>query len=205
MHQIEAAISRKNGFDPLNDLLAAQQSRPSHLEDINLRVLTPFQRALLVIDGTVTKFIEAFMMEPVSVIRLSQEEKQLSTGHPWLETGPGVAVIAREVVLKGAHSETIYAYAGSLIVPERLTDEQRKELGVDGEGLGRILLRRRMETFREVLWYGKESVEPTAPVLAQSGASEFFSRTYRIISNRRPLVLINEKFPLIRNPFPAHH
>ena len=64
-------------FDPMNDLLTAQSSRPSHLRRVNLRTLTPFQRALMVIDGTVTKYIEAYMMEPVNVIRLGQSIRPL--------------------------------------------------------------------------------------------------------------------------------
>jgi hypothetical protein len=47
-------------FTPMSDLFVAQFTRPKHLEQINLRSLTPFQRALLVLDGTVTKFIEAY-------------------------------------------------------------------------------------------------------------------------------------------------
>ena len=44
------------GFDPLSDLLVAQVDKPAHLKAINLRTLTPYQRALLTIDGTVTTF-----------------------------------------------------------------------------------------------------------------------------------------------------
>ncbi len=44
-------------FSPLNELLTAQAAKPAGLSAVNLRVLSPFQRSLLVIDGTVTKFI----------------------------------------------------------------------------------------------------------------------------------------------------
>ena len=35
-------------FDPLSDLFVAQSARPAEVHTINLRTLTPFQRALLV-------------------------------------------------------------------------------------------------------------------------------------------------------------
>ena len=44
------------GYDPLIDLPMAQAARPAELGPVNLRTLTPFQRALLVIDGTVRGF-----------------------------------------------------------------------------------------------------------------------------------------------------
>ncbi len=53
--------------------MTAQASRPPELDELDLRTLTPFQRALLVLDGTVTKFIEAYTMEPLDIIRLAQD------------------------------------------------------------------------------------------------------------------------------------
>ena len=38
-------------FDPLSDLFVAQFAKPAQLGGVNLRALTPFHRALLVIDG----------------------------------------------------------------------------------------------------------------------------------------------------------
>ena len=69
-------MSDKSGlkqFDPLRDLAVAQFALPDELTPINMRTLSPFQRALLVIDGTVTKFIEAYKNEPIDVVRLAHE------------------------------------------------------------------------------------------------------------------------------------
>ena len=107
-------------FDPMSDLFVAQFAKPPQLAKINLRTLTPFQRTLLVIDGTVTKFIEAYTMEPIEIIRISQANQTLSLEHQWLEAPMGTAVMARHVILRGKYSYTIYAYALSLIIPERL-------------------------------------------------------------------------------------
>src|SRR3989337_2645452 len=102
-------------FDPLSDLFVAQFAKPPDLGIVNLRALTPFQRALLVIDGTVTKFIEAYTMEPIEVVRLAQSTQQLPGDHVWLEAPKTTEVVARQVVLRGKFSQKPYVYAQSLI------------------------------------------------------------------------------------------
>ena len=59
----------------MKDLFVAQFAKPSDLEEINLSQLTPFQRALLVTDGTVTQFIEAYTLSTVEVVLLHQRHK----------------------------------------------------------------------------------------------------------------------------------
>ena len=192
-------------FDPMSDLFVAQMHRPEKMDSINLRTLTPFQRALLVIDGTVTKFIEAYTMEPIEIVRLGQETQSLSSYHEWLDAPEGTDVIVREVLLQGKYSYNLYAYAASLIVPSRVPDEVRRKLDVDGEGLGRILLSGQFETRREVLWYGKEEAHQLPDIVRRLKNPEFISRTYRIIAESRPIMLINEKFPYEADPLPSHH
>ncbi len=190
-------------FDPLKDLFTAQSERPAKLGELNLRALHPFQRALLTIDGTVTRFIEAYMMEPVEVQRLSQNTQKLPSDHAWLESPQGTEVIAREVLLQGRYSRTIYAYAVSLTVSERLGDNITSALEMDGEGLGRLLRENHLETYREILWYGKE-VSDLLPEEVPNSTSIFISRTYRIFFNGAPIMLINEYFPIWEDRLPAH-
>lgn len=183
-------------FDPMADLFVAQSYRPAELEDINLRTLTPFQRALLTIDGTVTKFIEAFTMEPIDVIRLAQSVRPLEADHSWLEAAESTPVIRRQVLLQGRYSGVAYAYAASLILPDRISDDMRERLQSDGESLGRILLSGMVETRREILWYGREpAADVPEPVRDLLGDDYLISRTYRIIQSDRVLMMINEKFP----------
>jgi chorismate-pyruvate lyase len=197
------ASKQKLAFDPLGDLFVAQSVKPAHVEPINLRALSPFQRALLVIDGTVTKFIEAYTMEPVDVVRLNQEPVQLDHEHEWLEVPQGETVVARQVLLRGRYSYTFHAYAVSLIVPERL-GTAAAHLAENGAGLGGILLDRGMETRREVLWYGKEGGDQVPKAVRDLGPGEFLSRTYRIIFSGKPVMLINERFPYGIRELPAH-
>ena len=192
-------------FNPLSDLFVAQFAKPEQLGDVNLRALTPFTRALLTIDGTVTKFIEAYAMEPVEVVTLGQAMQQLSAAHEWLEVPEGEHVIARHVLLRGRYSRTFHAYAASLIVPNRLPDPVRRELEAAGETIGRIFLNNRMESYREVLWYGREQNEELPQDIRHLANGGLVSRTYRIIVGRQPVMLITEKFPLGGDTVPSHH
>ena len=56
-------------------LFVAQDDKPATLREINLARLTPFQRGLLVTDGTVTQFIEAYTFMPVEVVLLQQTKQ----------------------------------------------------------------------------------------------------------------------------------
>lgn len=184
------------GFDPFANLLSAQTARPSDLQPVDLHTLTPFQRALVSIDGTVTKFIEAFMLEPVESILLTQQTQPLIAGHPWLDLPAGSEVIARQVLLRGRSSATIYAYAVSLLAPQRLSPAWLRELAAEPAGIGRVLLNSQIENRRDILWYGREQIANLPEAIECYTGSDFISRTYRIIVDRQPVMMINEKFPL---------
>ncbi len=193
-----------NGFNPLTALLRAQPERPPELAAVNLRVLTAFQRALLVIDGTVTKFIEAYVMEPVDIRRLAQERSVLPADHSWLDARAGTELSIRQVLIEGRYSRRAYVYAVSLVVLERLPAHARALLDAAGAGIGRVLGEAAMETRREILWYGREHARDVPEDVARRTGGEFVSRTYRIIAGGRPIALINEKFPLEIDRQPAH-
>ncbi|NTU80896.1 MAG: DUF98 domain-containing protein [Chloroflexales bacterium] len=183
-------------FVPLADLMSERAGRPEHLHHIDLRSLTSFQRALLAIDGTVTKFIEAYTLEPVDVSRLRQETCQLAGPHLVLETSPGVEVVAREVLLRGKYSSIVYAYAVSLLVPGRLPSDALDRLQTEPGGLGRVLTSGAIENRRELLWYGREHLPELPATVRQHTGELFLSRTYRIFIGGLPAMLINEKFPM---------
>ena len=181
-------------------LFTAQENSPATLKKINLARLTPFQRGLLVTDGTVTRLIEAYTFLPVEVVLLQQTKQILDTEHIWLKLPAGEEVISRQVILQ-THSQeepspTIYTYADSLIVPQRLPQSLLNELESDKQGLGGLLRHSGLETRRELLWCGMEILSDLPPVIEDLDGETFISRTYRVFSNQEPLMLINEKFPL---------
>lgn len=181
-------------FDPFADLLAGHAHRPPTLQPVNLRTLTPFQRALISIDGTVTKFIEAYMLEPVESVLLHQQTERLPNNNRWLELDAASEVVARQVLLRGRYSMTVYAYAVSLLAPTRLPANLFADLAKEPAGLGRVLLNNQIENRRELLWYGREQITDLPPEIAQFTGDDFISRSYRIIAAGQPLMLINEKF-----------
>ncbi|MFK7847461.1 MAG: chorismate pyruvate-lyase family protein [Rhodothermales bacterium] len=193
------------GFDPLSDLLVAQVEKPSHLKDINLRTLTPYQRALLTIDGTVTKFIEAYVMEPIMVRMLEQDMREIQARHPWLEVDAGTPVITRQVILEGKYSKRLFAYAVSLLVHDQLPENVREDLKVHPQGIGRVLIKNKLETRREVLWYGREEMKELPDAVRSRSDGRFNSRTYRVICSGKPFMLINEKFPMTDGQILTHH
>ena len=184
----------------MKSLFIAQDDKPVTLKEINLARLTPFQRGLLVTDGTVTRFIEAYTFAPVEVVLLQQTEQTLPTEHIWLRLPAGGAVISRQVALQGHLqddlSPIIHTYADSLIVPQRLPKSILDGLESDKQGLGGLLRRSCLETWRELLWCGIETLTDLPPAIAHLEGETFISRAYRVFANQEPLMLINEKFPL---------
>lgn len=181
-------------FDPFSDILEAQAERPEAWTNVSPSALTPLQRSLLVTDGTVTKLLEAHHAEPVAIETLRQDTMRLSADDGWLDACAGAAVINREVALRGARSGRVYVWAETLLVADRLPDSVRAGLQANPGGLGRILSESRLETRREILWWGVE--EPgTLPGQIDPLGPRFLARTYRVMHAGVVLMLITERFP----------
>ncbi len=184
----------------VKELFIAQCERPAVLKDISLTRLSPFQRALLVTDGTVTRFIEGYQLTPVQVVLLYQARRKLHNHHNWLEMPTGGNIIAREIVLQSPSTDNqtpkIHAYAVSQIVHERLPQSVVNGLDAGINGLGVLLHHSQLETRRDLLWWGVERVTGLPSTIAYYEGTPFLSRTYRVVADRKPLMLITEKFPL---------
>ncbi len=172
------------------------QARPATLAPIDIGSLPAFLRAALVIDGTVTRFIEAWAGEPIVVECLQQSEQAAGDAARWLDTGTNEAVLRRQSLLLGVDSGRLYVYADSLIVPSRLTAAMRAGLASEPQGLGKILRDSGMETRREGLWYGREQLAEVPAAVSAAAGGTFLSRSYRVFASGRPLMLITERFPL---------
>jgi chorismate-pyruvate lyase len=157
--------------------------------------LSPLQRGLLVVDGTVTTFLEAWALEPILVTRLWQRASRLESADPWLCAHAGDGVLDRAVLLTGARSRRCFAFAESRILVERLPAAMRRDLDLGTAGLGQILLRSSLESRREGLWYGRERGRPVPPQVAALACDDFLVRTYRVSTGGQPLMMITERFP----------
>ena len=148
--------------------------------------LPPFLRVLMTTDGTVTKSLESFFWEAISVRKQAQRRIKLAHAEPALAKQAGEEVIAREVYLQGDHSTTIYARACSYICPEALPDAICSDLEQDRVGIGELLRECGLETYRELIRFNKETIDDET----------FITRTYRIVMTHKPFIQITEKFPL---------
>ena len=184
----------------VKNIFVAQAAKPATSREINIAQLTPFQRALIVTDGTVTRLIEAYTLAPVEVVLLHQAKQTLCTEHIWLELPAGTHVIAREVLLQtssiGDDTPKIQAYATSLIAPQHLPKGILDELESNPVGLGGILQNSGLETRRELLWCCCETARDLPEAIAHLEGKPLLSRTYRVFANKKPIMLITEKFPL---------
>ena len=181
-----------SSFDPFAGIFIAQDQRPSHLEDVDVHSLTAFQRALLIIDGTVTRFLEAQMLEPIEIVDCGRTKEVLKKDHSWLELPKGNSIGSRRVLLQGKMTGRVYASAASLVVPERVKDAVGHPAQQIPEGLGRMLLNSRVEQYRELLWYGKEPPSDLPGEMRGLTSEYCLTRTYRIIVNRLPTMMITE-------------
>ena len=184
----------------MKSLFVAQDKKPATLKEINFARLTPFQRGLVVTDGTVTQFIEAYTLAPVEVVLLQQKKQTLLTENRWLQLPAGEAVISRQVILQ-THQDMesapiIRTYADSLIVLKRLPKSILEDLESNKQGLGRLLQHSGLETRRKLLWCGLETLKELPSTIAHLEGETFISRAYLVLANQEPLMLINEKFPL---------
>lgn len=184
-------------FDPLKDVLMAQFARPAELATVNLRALSPFQRALLISDGTVTTFLEVYTLEPVELQHLTRVTTELAEDNAWLEAAKGAEIELREVTITGCRSHQLYAYAVATVALDRLPYEARELLDAPGGSLGRVLNRLKLETRREILWYGRERNEQLPDVVRSMQDGSFLCRTYRIVAGGAPIALVHEKFPTL--------
>lgn len=162
--------------------------------EMPLQALPAFLRALLVTDGTVTKILEAYFWEPVEVQTLQQEFVTAERPIPWIRVDAEDGVLIRRARLSGVDSGRVYASAFSVIRTQLIPETFRQRL-IDREiGIGVLIRDSGMESYREVLEVGVEPADGSAKDMATE-SSDLIFRTYRIIIDGRPVILITESFP----------
>lgn len=166
-------------------------------KDIPMDKLPPFLRTLIVTDGTVTKTLEAFYWEPVSVDILEQDLTQAELPIEWLDVKKTDDVLIRKVHLRGEHSGKIYASALSVIRPGVIPAEQSKRLMERSIGIGALIRDAGVESYRELLEVGVEQSPTYMHIddIDNPQPQDLVYRTYRIFIGGKPALLITEFFP----------
>ncbi len=192
-----------NGCNPENKAVMIQAQkvisiRPDLYElsyHTDLSGLSPFQRILLVADGTLTKLLEAYLSEKMEVKKLSEGVLCVVKNIPHLEISPGRKVIERKILLQGGTSGKNWLYAESVIVPDRLKQSFRERLLSSLEPMGKLWLEQRMETFKEIITSGREPAGYLCDYFQIKKTDWLLCRTYLTFSGSKAIMMITEKFP----------
>ena len=182
-------------YDPLRGFLLKEEAGFKSFKGIRFQEMDPFLRVLLVTDGTVTKFLEAYLWEPISVEKCLQEETLLKHDVPLLGVKKGESLILRRILLRGVRTGRVYTFAESLIRIRFLEEDIQKDLLEGRLGIGELLRDRRLETYREILEFGKEKAgEELALYFKIKSDDPIYYRRYRITIKGSPVILITESF-----------
>lgn len=168
---------------------------PSVSEEIQDALLSPFQRILLLTDGTITYILQAYCDEPVVMAKLAQASRSADSEVPELGLGPGETLIERRILLCGAETGRTFLHARSLVASDRLPPDIRDSLISGHRPIGDLIHGNRMETFREILVVGREPAGHVGRYFDLDTDAPMFFRTYRIFSSGQPIALIREQFP----------
>jgi chorismate-pyruvate lyase len=161
---------------------------------LQLSELSIFQQILLITDGTLTNILETYVGERLQVVKLS-EELRPGQHEAWLLLSPGSSVIERKILLQGKESHNNWLYAESLIVPARVDAIFQDRLITSQEPIGKLWLEHKVETFKELLTTYQQPAGALARHFTITPHDTLLCRTYRVLSNRQPTMLITEKFP----------
>lgn len=164
----------------------------SNIDPIRLSV---FQRMILIADGTLTEMLEVYLAEKIHLVKLSEQMFAIPEDNTALDIPAGTEVIERKILLQGKISRNNWIYAKSLLVPSRLDPHFRDRLLQSREPMGRLWLEHKLETFKEIIDTAREPALDIADHFKIHPEDRLLSRTYRIFSNRQPIIMITEKFP----------
>lgn len=162
---------------------------------INPSELSTLQRIVLTTDGTLTEILEAYLFEKIRIVKLSEGIVSIAQDIPSLAIKQGNEVIERKVLLQGKISRKNFIYAESILVTERLDEKFKTELLHSKTPLGRLWLEHKLETFKEIIDTAEETADKLLAYFPLQPEDKVFSRTYRVFSQRQPLMTITEKFP----------
>lgn len=162
---------------------------------ISLSELSTLQRIILITDGTLTDILEIYLLEKISIIKLSEEMIEIAENMPVLNLEIGRQIIKRKIFLQGKISRKNWIYAESIIVPERLDQRFKEQLLNSEKPIGKLWLEYRVETFKEIVDLSQELAGNLSEDFHISKEEKLFSRTYRVFSQNQPIMMITEKFP----------
>jgi chorismate-pyruvate lyase len=188
--------------DLAHRIFVLQDERPDDLADVEVAVLDPFLRSLLVTDGTVTRALEVHTLKHVTVDVVSQET--MPAPEPTarcLDVPAGTETVQRRVVMTIGDSPNHSVCAESYLALDRLPGDFLGTLAQSEEGIGEALQQVLLESWRELLWFGIGKPPGWAPIIP---TPTVLTRVYRVMTASEAALLIAEYFALELG-FDGHH
>ncbi len=181
-------------MSPLNSLLTdSQLSIPNDPPPTNER--TPILKCLLSTNGSITLLLEAFFGERQRADKLSEEEVVFTEDHPDLKLRAGDNAMERVILLRGTQTQRAYLHATTLVALDKICPEFRKSLQSTQTPIGRLWDDHKMELFKEMLRYERQPAGDLAESFDIAETDLLISRTYRVYSDNKCIMLITESFP----------
>jgi chorismate-pyruvate lyase len=155
-----------------------------------------FLRTLLFTDGTITRTLEVHTLSQISIEVVDQKKSPASARVAnYLQLPDGVEVTKRRVRIGIGASTKSAIWAESHIIPDRLPSGFLQLLDDAPEGIGELLQQVKVESRREMLWFGLDSPPDWAHVVPGSQAGlTVLKRLYRVIIQGQPALVISENF-----------
>lgn len=153
--------------------------------------LSPVQRSVLGSDGSFTLLLTALLGHEVNVALIEQSIELMPHYGEAIQLRAGARILNRNVRLYVERDRNI-VFASSVIALDRIPAALADDLLAGEETIGRIVRKHRLETFRELVDWG--SAPTPAEATAHFPNTEMMYRSYRIISNGEPVMIVTEFF-----------
>jgi chorismate-pyruvate lyase len=160
--------------------------------------LPPILRVLLATDGTVTKSMESYFWQPVSVDVLSHGSVNADHDVKELDLCKGDSVLKRNVVLRLVNNDQPVVFAESYVRVDRLWASVQDDLIQGRLGIGEVLNNRRTSQYRHIFNIWREPAGALSGPLHVSADCELVCRSYSITTDGTAIMVITEKFVLKR-------
>jgi chorismate-pyruvate lyase len=180
---------------PRNQVTRVWLRQLLHDACVDLSTLNSFCRVLLTTDGTLTEILEAYFLEQIHLLKVSETLQPAKYANLALKIQPGEEIIERKIILQGLSSGVNYVYAESIIVVNELEASMRADLLGSKTPIGRLWIEHKMETFKEMISMRRQPAGDLAPLFDVAADSSVLSRAYRVFSRRKPIIMIVETFP----------
>lgn len=171
---------------------------------IEERELSPLHRILLHTNGTVTQTLRQWTGSIINIIKppvkscfLWNKLHKYNLYYNGNRNSDCAAFKYREVILQCGETKTNLVYALSLICTKNVTPAIIHQLDHSDLGIGMIIEREKLETYREIVRFSKFNVSnvPFFQKIFPLAEEYILHRAYVIYHAKKPSFIINEYFP----------